>query len=364
MKLLLVSGLAPQARSVATVHGYVAAGKALGHEVAVFGAPDPKLPSLPFTTDVSGFDFALFVIQVPQDFPDMPHLARLLDGIPRERRAVVDLWGRFNDTIGVDHDFNHLEQLDGHLGWEWVEALQAISDTILQPTLVPLRPDVRSFLFHAYDAGSVARPRASAREAAAAWRGAGPDERPYGVMYVGNNWQRWDQVRELLQQVGPLRRELGRPCLIGSDWDQRPDWAVQQGIMGIDVDAAFLGERDVEIRGGVRFDEVIGLLGKARFAPVLHRPLFRRLGFVANRTFETFSADTLPVLMLPEDFVEAVYGPEALALVPRGDVAAHLMDAMSRPEVYWGAVLRTRSYLSRHHAFERRLQELRAILEG
>ena len=54
----------------------------------------------------------------------MPHLARVLDGIPREKRVVVDLWGRFNDTIRVDHDFNHLEKLDGHPGWEWEDAIR------------------------------------------------------------------------------------------------------------------------------------------------------------------------------------------------------------------------------------------------
>ncbi len=75
--------------------------------------------------------------------------------------------------------------------------------------------------------------------------------------------------------------------------------------MGIDTDPALLARLDVEVRDGVRFDEVVGLLGKARFAPVFHRPLFRHLGFVTNRTFETFYADTLPVLMLPRDFVKA-----------------------------------------------------------
>ena len=64
--------------------------------------------------------------------------------------------------------------------------------------------------------------------------------------------------------------------------------------MGIDTDPALLAELGVEFRDGVRFDEVVGLLGQARFAPVFHRPLFRHLGFVTNRTFETFYADTLP----------------------------------------------------------------------
>jgi hypothetical protein len=363
MKLLLVISVDPWTRSVSTVHKYVAVGRALGHEVAIYGNPHAELPALPFTTDLHGVDHALFVVQVLSDFPDMPHLARLLDGIPRERRTVVDLWGRFNDTIRLDHDFNHLEKLDGHLGWEWVDALQAVSETILQPTLAPIRDGVRSFLFHGYDAGSVARPYETAREAAAAWRAAGSAGKPYGVMYVGSNWQRWHQVRQFLEQYGPVRGEVGRACLVGWDWDKRPGWAVQSGIMGIDTDPALLAQLEVEARNGVRFDEVTGLLGKARFAPVFHRPLFRHLGFVTSRTFETFHGDTLPVLMLPREFVTAVYGAAALALVPGDDLAAHLTDALRRPETYWDAVLQTRSHLARHHSYAQRFRELDTLVE-
>jgi hypothetical protein len=61
--------------------------------------------------------------------------------------------------------------------------------------------------------------------------------------------------------------------------------------------------------------------------------------------------------MLPRDFVSAVYGPAALALVPGEDVAAHLTDALRRPEPYWQAVLDTRAHLARHHSFARRLEE-------
>lgn len=361
MKLLLVTSVDPWTRSVATVHKYVAAGRALGHDVAVYGEPHPELPALPFTTELNGVDLALFIVQVPADFPDMPYLARLLDGIPRERRMVVDLWGRFNDTIRLEHDFNHLEKLDGHLGWEWVEAMQAVSDTILQPAFAPAYPEVRSFLFHGYDPGSAARGYETAQEAAAAWRAAGPDEKPYGVMYVGSNWQRWDQVRRFLECYGPARGKVGQACLIGWDWSRRPDWAIEKGIMGIDTDPALLAELGVETRNGVRFDEIVPLLGKARFVPVFHRPLFRHLGFVTNRTFETFYADSLPVLMLPREFVKELYGPAALTLVPGDDVAAHLTDALERPEMYWDAVLQTRSHLARHHSYARRFQELDAL---
>ena len=233
---------------------------------------------LKFTTDLCGVDLALFVIQVVSDFPEMPRLVRLLDGIPREKRVLVDLWGHYNDTIRLEHDFNHLEKLDGHQGWEWEEAIAAVSDTILQPTLSPLRPNVGSFLFHGFDPAAVVKPYATAAEAAAAWREATPAEKPYGVMYVGNNWQRWEQVRRFLEQYGPARAEVGKACLIGWDWGQRPEWAVKQGIAGIDTDPALLAELGVELRPAVRFDEVKSSIGQARFAPIFHRPLFRHLG--------------------------------------------------------------------------------------
>ena len=364
MKLLFVTCVDPWVRSVSTVHKYASTGRALGHDVAVYGPSHPELPSLPFTTDLSDVDITLFVAQVPSDFPDMPWLARVLDGIPRERRVVVDLWGRFNDTIRLEHDFNHLEKLDGHLGWEWEEAIAAISDTILQPTLAPIRPQVRSFLFHGYDPDSVNKQYTTAEEAAVAWRNAGADEKPYGFVYIGSNWQRWDQVHRFLQQYGLVRAATGRACLVGWDWGRRPDWAVEKGIMGINTDPAVLAELGVDIRHGVRFDEVVGLLSQARFAPVFHRPLFRHLGFVTNRTFETFYADALPVLMLPKDFVQATYGPAALTLVPDGDVGAYLTDALARPERYWDAVLKTRAHLAAEHSYVRRFQELGNILKG
>ena len=308
-------------------------------------------------------DLALFVVQVPSDFPDMPHLARLLDGIPRERRVVVDLWGRFNDTIRLEHDFNHLEKLDGHLGWEWEEAIRrglrhdppadACSAAPGRP-LIPV-PRLRSWLGRQAVQTRPARlrPRGARRAA----------EKPYGVMYVGSNWQRWEQVRRFLEQIRPgaRARSGGRvwsagigasgptgPCRRGS-WGSTPTRPCSPNS------ASRFATASASTRWSACSD-------KARFAPVFHRPLFRHLGLVTNRTFETFYADTLPVLMLPRDLVAAVYGAAALALVPGDDVAAHLTDALRRPEPYWDAVLQTRSHLARHHSYAQRFQELEALV--
>jgi len=364
MKLLLVSKLDRSARAVSTIAKYVEVGKALGHEVAVYGEQTSEPPALPSSLDVKRFDFAIFVVYMPSDFPDLPHLARLLDGMPKERRVIIDCGGRYNDTVRVEHDFNHLERMDGHQGWEWVEGFQAVSDRVLQPTLTPLRDDVRSFLFHAFDPAAVARPYGSPREAARAWSGADGASKPYGVAYVGTNWQRWSQVRHFLEAVEPLRHELGPIRLVGWDWKKRPDWAVQLDLRGVDLDPDLLGRLGVQTDDAIPFDQVIDAAGQARFSPVFHRPLYNHLGLVTNRTFETFCADTIPLLMLPADFVEAIYGPDARPLAPGEDVAGRLKDMMRRPEAYWEAVLKTRARLAERHSYRQRFKELQAILEG
>lgn len=364
MKLLLVSKLDKFARAVAPITKYVAAGQALGHEVAVFGEQSAEFPSLPHSLDVKRFDFAVFVIYLPSDFPDLPYLATLLDGMPKERRVIIDCVGRFNDTLRVEHDFNHLEKLDGHQGWEWVEGFQAVSDRILQPTLTPLRPDVRSFLFHGYDPSAVKRSYTSSREAAQTWLQPSNGERPYGMVYVGNNWQRWSQLKRFLEAVEPLKGRLGPMCLAGWNWDRRPDWAVEHGLHGVDVDPALLERLQVETREPIGFDEVASFVGKGRFSPVFHRPLFSQLGLVTNRTFETFCADTLPLLMLPEEQVEAIYGPQALPLAPGSNVGGRVADMLQHPEPYWEAVLQTRARLAERHSYSRRFEELAGLLES
>jgi len=364
LKLLFVSRTDRSARAISTITNYVQVGKQLGHEVAVFGEQRSELPSLNWSLDVKRFDFVIFVIYMPADFPDLPYLAQLLDGMPKERRVIIDCNGRYNETIRVEHDFNHLEKLDGHQGWEWLEGFEAVSDKILQPTLTPLRPDVYSFLFHAYEAAAVARPYTSPVQAAQAWTDTANGARPYGITYVGNNWQRWTQIRCFLEAIEPLRETLGPICLVGWDWGKRPEWAAELGLHGVDVDVALLQRLGVETREAIPFDEVVGFMGQARFSPVFLRPLYSHLGLVTNRTFETFCTDTMPLLMLPDDQVEAIYGPHARPLAPGDKVADRLEDMMRHPEVYWDAVLKTRLHLSEHHSYQQRFKELLAILES
>jgi hypothetical protein len=363
VNIMIVSNLDGSSRAINTVVKYSQVAKELGHEVAVYGEQRSDITAVPYTLDVGLFDYAIFVVYEPRDFPDLPYLARLLDGMPRQRRIIIDCTGRYNETTRVDHDFNHLERIDGHQGWEWIEGFQAVSDCILQPTLTPQRDDVRPFLFHGYDPTAVRRPYASAAEAARAWSATQNSAKPYGLIYVGNNWFRWDQIRRLLEAIEPIKEQVGKIHLVGWVWDQPLDWAQEHGLKGFDVDIDLLERLGVETRWGIPYHEVVDYVGQARFSPIIHRPLFNHLGLVTNRTFETFSSDTMPLMMLPEPLLDAIYPPETRLLVPGEDVAAWFQDAMRRPEVYWDAVLKTRDHLALHHSFRHRFEELLQILE-
>jgi hypothetical protein len=364
MKLLFVTRLDTAARAVSAITRYAEMAPRLGHEVAVFGEPRPDFPNVPHSRDATAFDFVIFMIYEAWDFPELPHLAYLLDGVPRERRVILDCTGAYNDTVTSEHDSNHMTQLNGHEGWEWIEGFEAVAGLILQPTLRPQRVNVRPFLFFGFDPSCVTRTYPSATEAARAWSAHDGERKPLGLAYVGHNWQRWSQVKTFLEAIEPIKDRIGLIEFRGWAWDHRPEWATEHSFRGLDVDPTLMQRVGATPGETLPFHQVIEFQGCAKFCPVFQRPLYNHLGLVTNRTFETFCSDTLPLLMLPEQLVEEIHGRDALLLTPGNDVSARIVDMLERPEVYWDAVLKTRECLASRHSYERRFDELVSLLSG
>jgi Glycosyl transferases group 1 len=350
MRLLFVSTLHPFAGSALTIASYVRHAPALGHEIAVFGEPSEAFPDLSYALDAEGFDFAVFVVNETTDFPDLPHLARVLDAIPRERRLVVDCSGRYNDTVRVDGDANHLDQLDGHPGQEWIESLDAVGAAILQPTLHPSRPDVRAFLFHGYD---------PVRELPLDL-----GSKQYGIVYVGDNWFRWGALTRLLEASESVEAAAGRTIVAGDGWDQMPAWLDEP----LRTDACF-ADRDrlrrlrVELRPSVSARAVVATMSLGTVNPVLVRPVFRELQIVTPRFFETVAAGTIPLFDLDPQLVAEIYGPEAAELV-LGNRAERLADVFRRPTHYAEIATEVRRQLAAQHSFATRVEELINICDG
>src|SRR5262249_35469592 len=155
----------------------------------------------------------------------------------------------------------------------WVGLCDSLSDKVCQPTYHPLRPNVRTFFFYAYNP---------------AWEvPLDPGPREYGMVYVGHGKFRWRPMLRVLRAVAPVQAYLGRLGLVGHGLDRVPVWAVPYGMEdAYYTDPEYLRRLDVEVLPAVPFGEVVGWMSKGRFNPVVSRPTFTRLRLVTPRFFE------------------------------------------------------------------------------
>ncbi len=337
------------------IQGYTDAARALGHEVTVYGRwiPGKVNPQIPlnYSLSLDAADAVVFIFEWTTDLKpgDQLDLARLVATVPRSRRVIIDGDGKYNDLIRVDGDANHP---DLEACRRWINICDSLSDKICQPTLHPLRRNVRSFLFYAYHPNWALPLDFRAKE--------------YGMLYVGHSKFRWRPMLRLLQAIEPVRGHMGRMGLVGHGWDTPPWWATQLQLeQAYFSDAAYLRELGVEVLPAVPFEQVIAWMSKAVFNPVISRPTFDRLRLVTPRLFETPAANTIPVFSLDAEHVREIYGDQALALV-LGDDEAHeqLQDIASRPDEYREIVAGIREHLSEKHSHTARLRQLIEIVES
>lgn len=332
------------------MHNYVRTAEALGHDVALYG---PQLPVSPFrySLDLRGAHAVVFIFEwtTKLQYGDLLDLMRLVSAVPRRRRIVIDCDGKYNDPIGVAGDSNH----DGGVATpSWVDICDSLSDKIYQPTLHPLRQNVRPFFFHGYN---------QAWEVPLNFR-----HKAYGMMYVGNNWFRWRALRRMLEAIKPIRPRVGRVGLVGHGWATPAPWSGSS--LGEDAyysEPAYLRSLDVELLPPIPFDQVIGAMGQGIFSPVIYRPLFDHLQMVTCRTFETLAANTIPVFCQKPAHVTEVYGPAALDLVlPEEHPHEKILDILDRPAQYAEIVLEIRRHLTERHSYTARLQRLIQFIES
>jgi hypothetical protein len=345
MHLMFVYYSYGDAGSAQDIYHYSCEARRLGHEVVVYGNPDPASP-FAFSLDAESADALIFVFEWTTRLRDGDglDLARLLAKVPRRRRVVIDCDGAYNEAIEVEGDFNHR---DAAASREWGAVCDSITDKICQPSLRPLRSNVRTLLFHGYDPGWERPLHLAGQE--------------FGMVYVGHSKFRWGPMQRVLHAIEPVRKQAGRIALVGHGWDALPAWAASMGIEDIyHTDPDYLRRMEVELVPPVPFAEVIPWMSRAVLNPVIYRPLFKRLWMVTCRTFETPAANTIPLFDLEEEYVRALYGDAAAALVlpPQGGEEEKVLEIFERPEHYTETVLNIRRHLAEKHSYRSRLEEL------
>ncbi len=350
MKLIFIYWAYEDQGSGLVIQGYSDAARSLGHEVAVYGRANPSIP-LNYARDIGSGDAVVFIFEWTTQLRhgDRLDLVRLVSRVPRRRRVIVDGDGNYNDVIQVGDDYNHA---DTRAAREWVDTCDSLADKICQPTLCPLRPNVRPFLFYAYNP-SWTTPLT-----------AGPKD--FSLVYVGHSKFRWRPMHRLLRAAEPIRGRLGRIALVGHGWSALPWWAESLQLdRAYASDPTYLRRLGVETLPAVPFEQVVGWMSKAAINPVISRRLFNSLRLVTPRLFETLAADTIPLFVLDEPHVVDIYGPKAAELVLREDRPdVQILDMISRPGHYFEIVREIRQHLVEKHSHAVRLRELIEIVES
>jgi len=350
MKLVFVYWGFANAGSMLDLRGYTRAAKAMGHDVSVYGPPGHVL-GLNYSCDLGNADAVVFIFEwtTALQFGDRLDWARLVSAVPRRRRVVIDCDGGYNDPLEFAGDYNHRS---ADASRQWVDLCDSLSDKICQPTLRPRRANVRPFLFHIYDPTWEAALDFASKE--------------FSMIYVGHTKFRWHGMSQVLRALEPVRDRVGRVALVGEGWDGPP--ARLEGLEirnDYNVDVNYLKKLRMEAMPPVPYPQVTATMSRAMFNPVVYRPLFELLGMVTCRTFETPAAGTVPLFLLPPDYVREIYGDAAAAeLVLGGDRPQdRILDVLARPQHYGAIVQRIREDFGRRHSPEARLRELIGIIQ-
>lgn len=344
MKLVFVYWGYGNAGSMLDLRGYARVAREMGHEITLYGPPNPTF-ALDYSRDLSDADAVVFVFEWTQElqFGGRLDWARLVEAVPRHKRIVIDCDGAYNEPMRFGGDYNHLDEDSSR---RWIDVCDSLTDKIFQPTLRPRRANVRPFLFHIYD----------------------PDwetpldftDKEFSMIYVGHTKFRWRGMSKVLGAIESVRDRVGRVALVGEGWSKPEDWMEWgQHRANHFVDREYLKRIRVETMPAVHYEEVTRTINKGVFNPVVYRPLFEHLGMVTCRTFEPPAAGTIPLFLLDRDYVQEIFGEQALELVLGG---AHdsekIVDVLERPEHYADIVMGIREEFRQRHTPKARLQEL------
>src|SRR2546430_17683186 len=100
-------------------------------------------------------------------------------------------------------------------------------------------------------------------------------------------------------------------------------------------------------------------MSRGASTPVISRPLCDHLQMVTCRTFETPAANAIPLFTQSPEYVEAIFGEDALELIlPNERPHEKILEFLSAPERYATTVMAIGRRLAERHSYEGVLQEL------
>jgi hypothetical protein len=224
---------------------------------------------------------------------------------------------------------------------EWVADFDELSDLIVQPCLGDPAPGTERFLYFGVDAH---RDRAAVNPT-----------KPFDIVYVGNNWYRWQDMVWFVNTVSRVRDRVDRIAVFGQWWtgETVPGCELQTAS-----DPTYLAEHGIETFPSAPFDDVERTMGSGRLNPIFVRPVLSALQMATPRMFETFAADTVPILPPSFHYAPALYGERIAPLLLPDDPADAIAGLLDHYDDCVALVKEIRAQLARHHSYEVRLSQL------
>jgi len=363
MKMCFFCCLYESAGATETVYQYYLAGKRLGVDVSVAGFIAKNVAKwLPVlgkpervreqysdadwyplnASEANDIDLFVFyfdndnILDPETDMDELEHIVRI---VPRHKAIVIDADGKYNPvTKCKEGDFNHRDES----AWKkWKFTFESLSDRIFQPSFRITQPKVEFFPFFGYldeEVESV--------------------EKTFNVLYLGNNWHRWDQITEIIGYLNELRHLFPKIGIIGNNWLTGDEYWPEAKYR----EPQFFQERKIEVsEERPHIGEVVSCMARAKYAPILIRPILREMQMITPRMYETFAARVIPII--PNDFFyyREIYGALADELILGNAPLERLADMVSRESYYRNVVREIREFLRSEHSFSARLQELQNI---
>jgi hypothetical protein len=341
LKILFVGYFKYNSGSSHALLGYVRAARCLGYDLRAsrFGVIDEAIQKIVPVAEKSWVPDIIVLVFESKQFLSESDIEEIEKLTKHCHTVIIDPDGKNSDVVKIGLDTNH-PTTESQVFWKTF--YNRFSDIILQPSISISTTNSKKFLYFGID---IHRSHNQERN----------EKRRFDLLYVGNNWYRWQDFVWLFKHLEPIRSKIGRIAVYGKHWFGDPKQGLEQFTFS---DPAFLRVHNIESYPSVPFDEVETVMGQGKLHPIFIRPILNTLEFVTPRMFETFAADTVPIL--PPYFTHAVhlYGKQVLPLYLTENPADIVITMLEKYPDYLSLVQEIRTNLIKEHTYEVRLSEL------
>lgn len=343
MKITFVGNFEYNCGSSNTLLGYVKAGKNLNIDVRAsdFGYIDKTIRSAIPVAGINWNPDLLVIVYESYPFLSDEKLASICRLIPRSKRIIIDPDGKYCQPVHYNDDSNHPTSDSFKY---WVDLYDSLSDVILQPFItekVSIMSNVYPFLYFAMDTKVSNLNRIP---------------KDFDLLYVGNNWYRWHDIKWLIKTISPLRSRLKRVGLIGQFWS---DEVMEEFKEATYSEPIILEQNNIEVHPSAPYGSVESAMSRGKLNPIFIRPILKKLKYVTPRMFETLLANTLPLIPDYFDYATDLYGQDIVNFtVSPKHASENIMNILENYDRNIKVIKKIRERLKMKHNYEVRLKQL------